>query len=176
MKIVEARVHGLVFEQKSQQHVVVLRETAGDRVLPIWIGPGEAMAIQRLVTEQAFPRPLTHDLIALVIEGLRARVARIVISELREGTFYATVLIERDSNVLSVDARPSDSIAVALRTRAPIFVNEELLQSPPEQASEVEPPPAPETPPAPPSEEEKAEQLRRFLEKLNPEDFGKFQM
>ena len=79
MKLVEARVHGLVFEQKSQQHVVVLREADGERVLPIWIGPGEAMAIQRLLTEQAFPRPLTHDLIALVIEGLHARVTRVVI-------------------------------------------------------------------------------------------------
>ena len=175
MKIVEARVHGLVFEQKSQQHVVVLREADGERVLPIWIGPGEAMAIQRLITEQPFPRPLTHDLIALVIEGLRARVTRVVIADLRDGTFYATLLIERDKSVLSIDARPSDSIAVALRTNAPIFVNDELLQQPPGQEAETGPP-APEAPPAPPTEEEKAEQLRRFLEKLNPEDFGKFQM
>jgi bifunctional DNase/RNase len=175
VKIVEARVHGLVFEQKSQQHVVVLRETDGERVLPIWIGPGEAMAIQRLVTEQAFPRPLTHDLIALVIEGLHAKVTRIVISDLREGTFYASLLIERDASVLSIDARPSDSIAVALRAKAPIFVNEELLQSPPEQGADVDPAP-PEEPPPPATDEERAEQLRRFLEKLNPEDFGKFQM
>ena len=173
MKIVEARVHGLVFEQKSQQHVVVLREVEGPRVLPIWIGPGEAMAIQRLVTETPFPRPLTHDLIALVIEGLKARVVRVVISDLREGTFYASLLVERDKSVLSVDARPSDSIAVALRAKAPIFVNEELLQ-PPEQEREAEA--APEEPPAPPSAEDQAEQLRRFLERLNPEDFGKFQM
>jgi len=175
VKIVEARVHGLVFEQKSQQHVVVLREAAGERVLPIWIGPGEAMAIQRLLTEQAFPRPLTHDLIALVIEGLHARVTRVVIAELREGTFYATLLIEREASVLSVDARPSDSIAVALRTHAPIFVNEELLQAPPEQEAETGGPP-PDEPPTPPTTEDKAEQLRRYLEKLNPEDFGKFQM
>lgn len=176
MKIVEARVHGLVFEQKSQQHVVVLREAAGERVLPIWIGPGEAMAIQRLITAQSFPRPLTHDLIALVIEGLKARVTRVVISELREGTFYASLLVERESSVLSVDARPSDSIAIALRTHAPIFVNEELLQAPPEQEAESEGLTPDEPPAAPPSEEDKAEQLRRYLEKLNPEDFGKFQM
>ena len=174
MKIVEARVHGLVFEQKSQQHVVVLREVDGPRVLPIWIGPGEAMAIQRLATETPFPRPLTHDLIVLAIEGLRAKVARVVISDLREGTFYAALLIERDKDVLSIDARPSDSIAVALRARAPIFVNEDLLQ-PPEAESDADAPP-PDEPPAPPSEEDKAEQLRRFLERLNPEDFGKFQM
>jgi bifunctional DNase/RNase len=175
VKIVEARVHGLVLEKQSQQHIVVLRETEGARVLPIWIGPGEAMAIQRLVAEQSFPRPLTHDLIALVLEGLKAKVTRVVISDLREGTFFATLLIARDKDVLSIDARPSDSIAVALRTKAPIFVNEELLQPPPEQESETEAPP-PGEPPAPESEEDKAEQLRRFLEKLNPEDFGKFQM
>ena len=175
MKIVEARVHGLVFDQKSQQHVVVLREAAGERVLPIWIGPGEAMAIQRLLTEQAFPRPLTHDLIALVIEGLHAKVTRVVIADLREGTFFASLLIEREASVLSIDARPSDSIAVALRTQAPIFVNEELLQAPPGQETGLEPP-APAEPPAPSTDEERAEQLRRYLEKLNPEDFGKFQL
>ena len=174
MKIVEARVHGLVFEQKQQQHVVVLREAEGERVLPIWIGPAEALAIQRLLTGQAFPRPLTHDLFALVLEGLHARVSRVTIAEMHEGTFFATLVIERENNVLSVDARPSDSIAIALRTQAPLFVNEELLQEPPGEGSELEPPPS--DPPAPPTEQDKAEQLRRFLEKLNPEDFGKFQM
>jgi hypothetical protein len=175
VKIVEARVHGLVFDPKTQQHVVVLRELDGTRVLPIWIGPGEAMAIQRLVTQEAFPRPLTHDLIALVIEGLKARVARVVIADLKEGTFFATIIIERENGLLSIDARPSDSIAVALRTQATILVNEELLQSPPEQEEPAEPS-EPTTPPAEPSAEDKAEQLRRYLEKLNPEDFGKFQM
>lgn len=174
MNLVETRVHGLVFDQKSQQHVVVLRETDGERVLPIWIGPGEAMAIQRLLTEQAFPRPLTHDLIAMVVEGLHARVTRVTIAELREGTFYATLRIEREGGVLSVDARPSDSIAIALRTRVPVFVNEELLQSPPGQEEGAQSPP--EEPPAPTTDEDRAEQLRRFLEKLNPEDFGKFQL
>ena len=176
MKIVEARVHGLVFDSRTQQHVVVLRELDGVRVLPIWIGPSEAVAIQRLVTQEAFPRPLTHDLIALVLEGLKAKVARIVIADLREGTFYATIIIEREGGLLSIDARPSDSIAVALRTQATILVNEELLQAPPEQEAESEGPPPDEPPSAPPSEEDKAEQLRRYLEKLNPEDFGKFQM
>ena len=164
-----------MFDQKQQQHVVVLREAEGDRVLPIWIGPAEALAIQRLLTGQEFPRPLTHDLFALVLEGLRARVTRVVIADMREGTFYATLVIEREKSVLSVDARPSDSVAIALRTQAPLFVNEELLQAPPEEGSELATPP--ETPPTPePTEEDKAEQLRRFLEKLNPEDFGKFQM
>lgn len=198
MKIVEARVHGLVVEPKSQQHIVVLRELDGVRVLPIWIGPGEALAIQRLVQEQEFPRPLTHDLIAMLVEGLKARVTRILISELREATFYATIIVEREGGVLSLDARPSDSIAIALRTKATIFVNEELLQPP--QGPEMAPmsPPSPGTgssggpsgsggpgrggdddsdgPGGPDDPDDDAARLRRFLEKLSPEDFGKFNL
>lgn len=196
MKIVEARVHGLVIEPKSQQHIVVLRELDGVRVLPIWIGPGEALAIQRLVQEQEFPRPLTHDLIAMLVEGLKARVTRILISELREATFYATIIVEREGGVLSLDARPSDSIAIALRTKAAIFVNEELLQPPqgPEMAPMSPPPPAsggaggPSGPEGSGSSggpgssddveegDDEAARLRRFLEKLSPEDFGKFNL
>lgn len=174
MNVVEAKVNGLILEPKTQQNIVVLREAAGERILPIWIGPGEAQAIRRILSEEPFPRPLTHDLIALVVEGLKARVTRVVISDLRESTFYASVFIARDSDMLSIDARPSDSIAIALRTKAPIFVNETLLQPPPsetEAKSEAE-----ETQRRELTDEEKAEQLRRFLERLNPEDFGKFQM
>jgi bifunctional DNase/RNase len=173
VNVIEVRVHGLILEQKTQQNIVILREIDGDRILPIWIGPAEAHAIRRFLAEEPFPRPLTHDLIQLVIEGLKARVSRIVISDLKESTFFASVLIEREGEVLSIDARPSDSIAVALRAKAPIFVNEKLLQQPP-QASEEEETPEAETREL--SDEEKAEQLRRFLEKLNPEDFGKFQL
>lgn len=190
MKIVEARVHGLVVEPKTQQHIVVLRELDGLRVLPIWIGPGEALAIQRLAQEQEFPRPLTHDLIALLVEGFKARVARIVITELREATFYATIFVEREGGMLALDARPSDSIAIALRTKAAIFVNEALLQPPqgPELATGIPPvapsgpggpsgPSDPAGPEAPADEDiDDAERLRRFLEKLSPEDFGKFNL
>ncbi len=172
MNVVEARVNGLILEPKTQQNIVVLRETAGERILPIWIGPGEAQAIRRILSEEPFPRPLTHDLIALIVEGLKAKVTRIVISDLRENTFYASVFVARDGGVLSIDARPSDSIAIALRTKAPIFVNEKLLQPPPGEGE----PATEETPRHEPTEEEKAEQLRRFLERLNPEDFGKFQL
>ncbi len=175
MKIVEVRVHGLILEHKSQQNIVILREAEGERILPIWIGPGEAQAIRRILSEEPFPRPLTHDLLHLIVEGLKAKIARVVISDLRENTFFASVLVERDSEVLSIDARPSDSIAVALRAKAPIFVNEKLLQPPP-QAEEEAAEPGAEGKPRELSEEEKAEQLRRYLEKLNPEDFGKFSM
>jgi len=169
---VEVRVHGLILEHKSQQNIVVLRELEGDRILPIWIGPGEAQAIRRILSEEPFPRPLTHDLLQMVVEGLKAKVTRVVITDLKENTFYASVFIERDGEVLAIDARPSDSVAVALRARAPIFVNDKLLQTPPSEEAEEG---AEEPPKKKLTEEEKAEQLRRFLEKLNPEDFGKFQ-
>ncbi len=183
MNVVEVRVNGLILEHKTQQNIVILRETEGERILPIWIGPGEAQAIRRILAEEPFPRPLTHDLLVLVIEGLKAKVSRVVIADLRENTFYATVLVQRDSEVLSIDARPSDSIAVALRAKAPIYVNEQLLQEPPKAGPETEEDDEekeggepPESPPRELTDEEKAEQLRRFLEKLNPEDFGKFQL
>jgi hypothetical protein len=175
VKIVEVRVNGLILEHKSQQNIVVLREVEGERILPIWIGLNEAQAIRRILSEESFPRPLTHDLLQLIVEGLKAKVARVVIADLRENTFFASVFVERESEVLSIDARPSDSIAVALRAKAPIFVNEKLLQPPPqpeEEAAEE----AGEEPQRELTEEEKAEQLRRHLEKLNPEDFGKFQL
>ena len=171
MNVVETRVHGLILENKSGQNVVILREAEGERILPIWIGPGEAQSIRRLLAEEPFPRPLTHDLLFMVVEGLHAKVTRIVIADLKENTFFAHIYVERESEMLSVDARPSDSIAIALRAKAPIYVNEKLLQDPPREGAEMEA----EEPPREPTEAEKAEQLRRYLEKLNPEDFGKFQ-
>jgi bifunctional DNase/RNase len=172
VNVVEVRVNGLVVEQKTQQNIVILRETDGVRILPIWIGPGEAHAIRRLMAEEPFPRPLTHDLLNTVIEGLKAKVTRVVIAELRENTFYANIVVERSGEVLTVDARPSDSIAVALKAGAPIFVNESLLVPPPGEETETEAADEPREP----TEEERAEQLRRYLEKMDPEDFGKFRM
>ena len=129
-------------------------------MLPIWIGPGEAQAIARELAGQRFPRPLTHDLLATIVEGLKGRITRVVIADLKENTFFANLVIERDGEVISIDARPSDSIAVALRAGADLFVNEKLLAEPGEQEE--------------PTEEEKANELRRFLENLDPEDFGKY--
>jgi bifunctional DNase/RNase len=177
VSLLEVRVQGLILEPKQQQNIVILRELDGERILPIWIGPGEAQAIRRILAEEAFPRPLTHDLLHLVIEGLQGKVARIVISDLKDSTFYASVIIEREGPILAIDARPSDSVALALRAKAPIFVNEELLQLPAREAAEGETEEEDdEEEKVELTEEEKAEQLRRFLEKLNPEDFGKFQL
>jgi len=170
--VVEARVNGLILEHKTQQNIVILREAEGQRILPIWIGPGEAQAIRRILAEEPFPRPLTHDLLVIALEGLKAKIARVIIADLRENTFFASVIVEHESQMLSIDARPSDSIALALRAKAPIYVNEKLLQPPPMEDAAAEE----GAEPRPLTDEEKAEQLRRYLEKLNPEDFGKFQI
>ena len=180
MNTVEARVHGLILEHKTQQNIVVLREVDGLRILPIWIGPGEAQAIRRILSEEPFPRPLTHDLLHIIVEGLKAKIERVVIADLRENTFFASVIVQRGEDLLSVDARPSDSIAIALRAKAPIFVNDKLLQTPPkegeaEAAAEGEGTES-EEPRRALTDEEKAEQLRRKLEDMDPEDFGKFQI
>ena len=158
--VVEVKINGLAIDPQAKSHVVLLKEADGDRVLPIWIGPAEAQAIARELAGERFPRPLTHDLLATIVEGLHARVTRVVISDLQDNTFFASLILEKDGEVISIDARPSDSIAVALRCHAPLFVAEKLLT---EGAPQEEP-----------SEEEKREQLRKFLENLDPEDFGKY--
>src|SRR3990172_9131510 len=90
VNVIEVRVNGLILEHKTQQNIVILREVEGERILPIWIGPGEAQAIRRILSEEPFPRPLTHDLIHTIVEGLKAKITRIVIADLRENTFYAS--------------------------------------------------------------------------------------
>ena len=159
MAVVEVKINGLAVDANAKSHVVILKEKDGERVLPIWIGPAEAQAIARELAGQRFQRPLTHDLIASIVEGLKARVTRVVISDLKDNTFFAQLLVEREGAVVVIDARPSDSLAVALRCGADIFVNEKLLS----EAAEEEP-----------TEEEKAQELRKFLENLDPEDFGRY--
>jgi bifunctional DNase/RNase len=145
--------------------VVLLHEIEGPRVLPIWIGPMEASAIHSEITGKKFQRPLTHDLLVTVIEGLRGKVSRVVITDLKESTFFASIYIDDGQGTLSIDARPSDSIAVALRARAPIFIVDALFDKSAQSASTEETT-------AEKSPEEKAEELRRYLESLHPEDFG----
>ena len=160
MAVVEVKINGLAVDAQAKSHVVILKEKDGERVLPIWIGPAEATAIARELAGQRFQRPLTHDLLANIVEGLKAKVTRVVIAELKDNTFFAQLLVDRDGEAVVIDARPSDSIAVALRCGADIFVNEKLLNEPGEQDE--------------PTEEEKAQELRKFLENLDPEDFGKY--
>ncbi len=165
MTMIPVRVGGLAIDERTKSPVVLLQEIEGPRVLPIWIGPMEAGAIHSEITGKKFQRPLTHDLFVTVVEGLHGKVSRVVITDLRESTFFANIYLEGGAGTISVDARPSDSIAIALRSRAPIFIVDSLF----DKSARTTPA---ESPPAETSPEQKAEELRRFLEHLRPEDFG----
>ncbi len=158
-ELVEVKVSGLALDERNKTPVVILQEMGGTRVLPIWIGPSEASSIAMELAGKKFQRPLTHDLLKTVIDGLQGKVTKVLITELKDSTFYAKVLINQDQEVLGVDARPSDSIALALRAGSPIFVSDSLLRLGREE---------PEV-----SDEERAETLRNFLRNMPPEDFGK---
>lgn len=157
--MVEMKVWRLALDGRTDTPVVILQETEGKRVLPIWIGRSEARAIAMELAGQKFQRPLTHDLMKMVIDGLDGVVRKIAITELRENTFFAKLYIEKGEEIIGIDARPSDSIALALKAKAAVFVAEELLREP--TVDEM-------------SEDERAEALRRYLDEMNPEDFGKF--
>jgi hypothetical protein len=151
-------VSGVAIDERTRTPVVLLKEKAGERMLPIWIGPSEAGAIMMELAGRKFQRPLTHDLLKTVIEGLKARVPRIAIVDLKDKTYYAKVFLERNEEILAIDARPSDCIALALRTGSPIFVKEDLLRS--EDSDDI-------------SVEKSMEELQRRLEDMDPEEFGK---
>jgi hypothetical protein len=157
--MIEMTVSGLAIDERTHTPVVLLKEKSGTRMLPIWIGPSEASAIAIELTGRKFQRPLTHDLLKTVIDGLEAKVPKIAIVELRDKTYFAKVYLERGDEVLAIDARPSDCIALALRTRSPIFVNEDLLRE--EDATEEI------------GGEKSMEELQRSLEDMDPEEFGK---
>ena len=157
--MVEMKVWRLALDGRTDTPVVILQEANGKRVLPIWIGRSEARAIAMELAGQKFQRPLTHDLMKTVVEALDGAVKKIDILELRENTFFAKLFIEKGEEIIGIDARPSDSIALALKTGAPVFVSEELLREPTVEDL---------------TEDERAEALRRYLDDMNPEDFGKF--
>lgn len=170
--MIEVRVQSLGIDQGSKSPVVILQETNGERMLPIWIGPGEASAIAMELAGMKFARPLTHDLAAALIRGLGGALTRVVITRVQENTYFAELVIQRGTEVFSIDARPSDSIAIALRMGARVFTSEELLSP-----TAIEMAPNEGTPPIPPARDEEtlsAEQLQDYLRKLNPEDLGRF--
>jgi bifunctional DNase/RNase len=166
--LVEAKVSGVAMDDRYKSPVIILQEKDGERVLPIWIGGSEAHAIMAQLAGKKFQRPLTHDLLVNVIKDLKAKVLKVTITDLRDNTFYAEVLLQRQNELVTIDARPSDSIALAVRTNSPIYIAEKLLEGgqwenkPKQEKSEKE------------IEEEKARELKRFLENLRLEDFGKF--
>jgi bifunctional DNase/RNase len=165
--MVELTVAHLGLDRSTNAPVVILREKAGSRILPIWIGPAEASAIAMEMEGLKAPRPLTHDLLKQVVMGLGAELRRLVIADVRENTYYAELHLDRgQGDRFIVDSRPSDGIALALRLRAPIFAAEGLLT----QAA------GPGAAPPPPVPGIDGEQLKRYLETLDPEDLGKFNL
>lgn len=178
--MVEVKVQSLGLDQATQTPVVILQEVGGDRVLPIWIGPGEASAIAMELAGMKFGRPLTHDLAASLVRGLGGVLTRVVISKVQDNTYFAEMVIKRGDEVISVDARPSDSIAIALRLECRLFTNDALLAATAiELASDDAPSDAEfsiEEPDAGVSEQRtlSAEELQAYLRKLNPEDLGRF--
>ncbi len=178
--MIKVRVQSLGLDQSTQSPVVILQEEGGERVLPIWIGPAEASAIAMELAGMKFPRPLTHDLFPLVIRGLGGTVTRVLITRVHDNTYFAELVITRGDEVFTVDARPSDSIAIALRTQAQLFTTDDLLTATTiSMASESgggtvdlsgEPGSAGEGP----QPGLNPEQLKEYLRNLDPEDLGRF--
>ena len=159
--MIEVVVAHLGLDRATNTPVVILREREGERVLPIWIGPAEASAIAMEMQGVKAIRPMTHDLLKQVIIGLGAELRRVTIHDVKENTYFAELLMSREDHVFQVDARPSDSIALALRLNAPIFTSEQLLDQ--------------RTVEAPESDASlEAERLKNHLENMDPQDFGKF--
>ena len=161
----EVVVYGVSFDMVGKQPIVLLKTAHANRFLPIWIGHPEASAILAKLQESETPRPMTHDLFTTALNDLGGEVVRISVTEMREGTFYARILIERGSEEIELDARPSDAIALALRSKAPIFVADEVIESSAilmedEEAGEAAEP------------EQLVEDFKRFLDDVRPEDFG----
>ena len=125
--MIKVDIAGMSLDQRTQAPVVLLFVPPEEKCLPIWIGPAEAASIALALQGQGFPRPLTHDLLATVIDGLGGQVQRVVITDQRDSTYYARLVLARDNEVLAIDARPSDGIALALRTNAPIYLEVDLL-------------------------------------------------
>jgi bifunctional DNase/RNase len=161
--MIQLKVANIALDQKNTP-VVFLKEIDGDRVLPIWIAPVEAGAIAMGLSGQKFERPLTHDLLKQVVLGLGAELDRVVITSIQENTYFAQLQLSRDDHLYHVDARPSDSIALAVRFDAPIFAEESIfanrpskIEQVPDDLSELDP-----------------DALKQYLKDLDPEDFGKF--
>jgi len=165
MEMIEVKLEGLALDMTTNSPVVILSPSGLDKVLPIWIGHAEAWAIAMELSGVGSKRPLSHDLMKTLVESLQAHVDRVEIIDLKEQTFYAVIHLVRDSEKCQIDARPSDSIALALKTGAPIFVNAELFEAAEESA-------AGGLPPMPTDRES----LRERLKKINPEDFGKYKL
>jgi len=159
---IEVKIKGLMIDPISNLPIVILKQVDSENVLPIWVGIFEANAIALQVEKINTPRPMTHDLVKSLLETLHAKVEKIVITDLKESTFYALLHIEMQGVTLHVDSRPSDAIAIALRTGSPIFVEEKVLA----QAKKIDIG----------KEAGESDRLKKWLENLDPDDLGKYEM
>ena len=159
---VEMKIRGLTMDPVTQMPIVVLKDVNGGTVLPIWVGIFEANAIALEIEKVSTPRPMTHDLIKTALMGLNTGVKKIVVSELKDDTFYALIWLEKDGELISVDSRPSDALALALRLDCPIYVEDTVLKSSKTTASV--------------SDKVQSEELKKWLEGLNDEDLGRYKM
>ena len=159
---IEMSIKGLMVDPITNMPIVILRDKDGQKVLPIWVGIFEANAIALQIENIATPRPMTHDLLRNVIQDLKASVQKVVVCDLQENTFYALIYLSLNGDTLAIDARPSDAIALALRTRAPIFVEDAVI----DHAKTVDFT----------SETNDADRLQKWLESLDPDDLGKYKM
>lgn len=173
--MIEVKVQSLGLDPKSQTPVVILGEDGGDRVLPIWIGPSEASAIAMELAGMKFSRPLTHDLFGSVVRGLGGEVQRVLITRVESNTYFAELIVEREGELFSVDARPSDSIAIALRVDATIYASDELLEHKAVQVAESEEKLFdPENDVEEDEDGLSSDDLKEYLRSMHPEDFGRF--
>ncbi len=159
---IEMTIKGLMIDPITNMPIVILKDKEGNRILPIWVGIFEANAIALQIENIATPRPMTHDLLKNVLGGLDANVQKIVVCELKDNTFYAMIYLSRNGQVIAVDARPSDAIALALRTKSPIFVEESVVEGAKGMDLTMD--------------TTDSEKLQKWLENLNPEDLGKYKM
>ena len=158
---VEMKIRGLVMDPASNMPIVILKDVKSDTVLPIWVGMYEANAIALEIEKSATPRPMTHDLLKNLVRGLNASVQKVVVTELKNDTFYAVIWMDHAGETVTMDARPSDAIALALRWDCPIYVNREVLESSKQVVS---------------AQNVNADEMRRWLEGLNDDDMGRYKM
>ena len=163
--MLEMKVKGLTLDPSTNTPIVILEDLEEERALPIWVGIFEANAIALEMESVPTPRPMTHDLIKNILEGIQAEVSRIVVNDLQDNTFYAVILLSLNGTEVTIDARPSDAIALALRVDAPIYVAKKVL----DEARLIDLPDTEQL-------EDDKEQWKEWLENIRPEDFGKYEM
>jgi len=159
---VEMKIRGLMIDPVTNMPIVILKEADSETVLPIWVGVYEANAIALEIEKVSTPRPMTHDLLRNLLIGLETTVRKVVVTELRDDTFYAVIWLERGGEIISIDSRPSDALALALRMDCPIYVEDEVLQSSKQAATAAD--------------RVTSDDLRKWLENLGDDDLGRYKM